>query len=72
MSSIDGVILAVPTANKQKFTDDAVTANRYFLDQGAVRGRECWGDDVPNGKQTDFRKTVRAKDAETVVVSWIE
>jgi uncharacterized protein YbaA (DUF1428 family) len=33
---------------------------------------EAWGDDVAEGKVTDFRKSVDAKDDEDVVFSWFE
>ena len=72
MSYIDGFVLAVPTANKQRFIDFANKTDGIFLEMGATRILECWGDDIPDGKATDFRKAVQAKEDETVVFSWIE
>jgi uncharacterized protein YbaA (DUF1428 family) len=72
MSYIDGFVLAVPTANKQKFTDHALKFDSIFLEFGATRVIEGWGDDVPDGKLTDFRKAVQATADETVAFSWVE
>jgi uncharacterized protein YbaA (DUF1428 family) len=72
MPYIDGFVIAVPTANRQKFIEHATSADSLFMELGATRILECWGDDVPEGKLTDFRKAVQAKDEETVVFSWIE
>jgi uncharacterized protein YbaA (DUF1428 family) len=69
---IDGFVMAVPTANKDKFTAHAEMADSVFIEFGATRVIECWGDDVPDGETTDFRKAVKAKDDEAVVFSWIE
>jgi len=72
MAYIEGFVIAVPTANKGKFIDHARKGDSVFIELGATRVLECWGDDVPDGKLTDFRKAVQAKDDETVVFSWIE
>lgn len=72
MSYIDGFVIAVPTANRQKFIDHANTGDSVFLEYGATRVVECWGDDVPTGKQTDFQRAVQARDDESIVFSWIE
>lgn len=72
MPYVQGFVLAVPTQRKQAFIDHATQANAVFLEHGATRVRECWGDDVKTGKQTDFKRAVEAKDDETVCFSWIE
>jgi uncharacterized protein YbaA (DUF1428 family) len=72
MSYIDGFVLAVPTSSKQKFIDHAKLADSIFMEAGALHVLECWGEDVPAGKQTDFLRAVQAKEDETVVFSWIE
>jgi len=72
MPYIDGFVLAVPNANKQKFIDHASEGDAVFVEYGATRVLECWSDDVKDGKQTDFRRAVQAKDDEAVVFSWIE
>ena len=72
MLYIDGFVLAVPTSNKQKFIDHADKSAEVLIECGATRVRECWGDDVPTGKQTDFQRAVQAKDDETILFSWVE
>ena len=72
MSYIDGFVIAVPTANKQTFIDHANMADSMFIDMGATRVIECWGDDISEGKTTDFRKAVKATADESIVFSWIE
>ena len=72
MSYIDGFVLAVPTANKQAFIEHAKKLDPIFIELGAIRCVECWGDDVPPGKQTDFQRAVQATAEETVVFSWVE
>lgn len=72
MTYIDGFVIAVPADHKEKFIDHAQKADSVFKELGAVRILECWGDDVPDGKLTDFRKAVQAKENEIVVFSWIE
>ena len=72
MAYIDGFVIAVPKANKQKFIDHANTADSMFIEMGAIRVLDCWADDVPSGTLTDFRMAVKAEPDEDVIFSWIE
>lgn len=69
---VDGFVIPVPLENRQAFIDHATNADSVFIELGALRVVECWGDDVPEGKQTDFRRAVDATEGECVCFSWIE
>ncbi len=72
MAYVDGFLIAVETARKDEFLKHAEAIDSLFLEYGASRITECWGDDVKHGEMTDFYRAVAAKDGETVVFSWIE
>ena len=72
MSYVSGLVLAVPTDNRDAYLEMAENASNVFREHGATRVVECWGDDVPDGEVTDFGRAVKAGPGETVVLSWIE
>jgi uncharacterized protein YbaA (DUF1428 family) len=72
MGYLDGSLLAVPAANKEAFRDWVARIAPAMQEYGAARVVDAWGDDLPDGKLTDFRRAVKAEDGETVVFSWIE
>ncbi len=69
---VDGFIAAVPAGNKQAYLDMAKKAATVFKEFGAIRVVETWGDDVPDGKVTDYKGAVKATPDEKIVYSWVE
>jgi uncharacterized protein YbaA (DUF1428 family) len=69
---IDGFVASVPTAQKDAYLAHCCICAPVFLEAGALRIVDAWGDDVPHGKLTDFHMAAKAKAGETVNFGWIE
>ncbi|WP_295048070.1 DUF1428 domain-containing protein [uncultured Paracoccus sp.] len=69
---VQGFVLAAPADRKQAYIDMAKSATQMFRDYGATFQIECWGEDVPHGKLTDFYRATDAQDGEVPLFSWIE
>jgi uncharacterized protein YbaA (DUF1428 family) len=72
MTYVEGFVLAVPAEKKEEYRQHATAAWAVLRDFGVRRHMEAWGDDLPEGKVTDFRKSVQAQDGEEVVFAWFE
>ena len=68
----DGYVLPVPNGNKEAYRELAAKAANVFKEYGATRVVEAWGDDVPDGQITDFKRAVKSKSGENVVFSFVE
>jgi uncharacterized protein YbaA (DUF1428 family) len=71
MAYIEGFVIPVPPGKKEVYREMAATAAPIFREYGALQVIEAWEDDVPNGKVTDFRRAVQAREGESIVFSWI-
>lgn len=68
---VDGFVLPVPRQNLDAYRKMAQKAGKIWLEHGALEYRECVGDDLQSEFGVPFPKTVKLKDGETVVFSWI-
>ncbi len=71
-SYVQGFIVPVPAGQREAYRKMAEEAWDMFKGYGALRVVEAWGDDVPDGKLTDFRRAVKAQADEKVVFSFME
>ena len=68
----DGFVVPVPEGKREDYRELAAKMAKVFRQHGANRVVEAIADDVPHGKVTDFYRSVKAEDGETVVFSFIE
>jgi uncharacterized protein YbaA (DUF1428 family) len=71
MPYVDGFVLAVPEANIAAYKKMSSKAGKIWMEHGALSYVECVADDVPEGKTTSFPRSVKLKEGEVVVFSWI-
>lgn len=69
---LDGIVAPVVTAKKDAYTAFCKIAADVFMENGATRVVDTWGDDVPDGKKTDYKRATHLEDGETVAYGWIE
>jgi uncharacterized protein YbaA (DUF1428 family) len=71
-SYTDGFVVPVENGKREDYRALAAKMAGWFRELGALRVVEAWGDDVRDGKTTDFRRAVKAEDGENVVFSFVE
>ena len=58
MSHVSGFLVPVPDDRKEEYLKMAAEAAAMFREYGATEMMEAWGEDVRDGKVTDFRRAV--------------
>lgn len=71
MNYVDGFVVPVPTTNLPAYKKMAQKAGKVWMEHGALQYVECVADDVKPGKSTSFPQSVKLKEGEVVVFSWI-
>lgn len=67
---VAGFVIPVPEDKMEAYRHWAARGAALFREYGCVEIVECWEDNVPDGKHTDFRRAVAAKDGEKIVFTW--
>ncbi len=67
---IAGFVIPVPEEKMEAYRRWAENGAAIFREYGCIEIVESWEDNVPDGKQTDFRRAVDAKAGEKIVFTW--
>lgn len=67
---VAGYVIPVPEERREAYRRWAANSAAVFVKYGCLEIVESWEDYIPEGKHTDFRKAVAAKDGERIVFTW--
>ncbi|MCP3165008.1 DUF1428 domain-containing protein [Myxococcus qinghaiensis] len=71
MPYVDGFLLPMPTKNLAAYRKIARKAGKIWREHGALQYTECVADDIAEGPLALFARSVKRKEGETVVFSFI-
>ncbi len=63
-------MIPVPEDKMEAYRAWADNGARFFKEYGCLEIVESWEDFVPDGRQTDFRRAVAAREGEKIVFAW--
>ncbi len=67
---VTGLVIPVPGDRMDAYLEWAQLSADILKDYGCLEIVESWEDNVPDGKQTDFRRAVAAQPGEKIVFTW--
>lgn len=69
---VQGYVAPVPRANREAFAKMCATMRAVAIDSGALNAVDSWAEHIEDGKVTDFKRAVKAKDGEAIAFGFVE
>lgn len=69
---VQGYVAPVPRNNRNAFAEMCATMRAVAIDSGALKAVDSWADNIEDGKVTDFKRAVKARDGEAVAFGYVE
>ena len=69
---IEGFLIPVPTGRREDYRKVSAAVGALYLEYGASRVVESWGEGLDHGTRTSFPRAVDLAEGESVVFAWIE
>jgi uncharacterized protein YbaA (DUF1428 family) len=67
---VTALVIPVPEGRIEDYRRWAENGAAFYKEYGCLEIVESWEDFIPDGKRTDFRKAVAAREGEKIVLTW--